>query len=410
MLYQPKRHETLAAPAWNESQVRAVIEAIAHDAEQQWDPQTYWPIHPLDRDFPPPVPAYMALYGGAAGVVLALNYLHKAEAIPLNLDLAAMMPHIHATYRQAPDTGSVVPSFFLGEVGIALVHWRLCPDSAIPEGITTRIAQTIFDQVEANIANSTHEALWAAPGTMLAALWMGQWTGEDRWVDLYRRNVDYLWQQWHYDPAWDCHLWTQDLYGSTSQMTGPAHGYAGNLYALLRGADWLSDEQRQTLYQRTAQMLLNTAHTKGNLANWYPTVTRNWLLNRMLVQWCHGAPGMVTSLAQTYPVGLSEPLDTLLLQAGEMTWQAGPLKKGTNLCHGTAGNGYAFLKLFNRTGDQLWLERSRQFAMHAIGQYQQEQERYGLGRYSLWTGDLGLAVYLWHCITTEADLPSLDVM
>lgn len=48
--------------------------------------------------------------------------------------------------------------------------------------------------------------------------------------------------------------------------------------------------------------------------------------------------------------------------------------------------------------------------MHAIGQYQQEKERYGLGRYSLWTGDLGLAIYLWHCITTEADLPSLDVM
>ncbi|MFQ4140360.1 lanthionine synthetase C family protein [Nodosilinea sp. PGN35] len=402
MLYQPKRHETLAAPPWNESQVRAAIAAIAHDTQHQWSEQAHWPIHPLDRDFPPPVPAYMTLYAGAAGVVWALHYLHLAQAIALDLDLPAIVTAIHETYRQAPDTGSVVPSFFLGEVGVALVHWRLCPGVAI--------AQTIFDQVEANIANPTHEALWAAPGTMLAALGMAQWTGEDRWVDLYRRNVDYLWQQWHYAPAWDCHLWTQDLYGSISQMTGPAHGYAGNLYALLRGADWLSENQRQTLYQRTAQMLLNTAHRQDNLANWYPRVTRNWLLNRMLVQWCHGAPGMVTSLAQTYPVGRSEPLETLLRQAGELTWQAGPLKKGPNLCHGTAGNGYTFLKLFNRTGDQRWLERSRQFAMHAIGQYQRAKERYGLGRYSLWTGDLGLAVYLWHCITTEADLPSLDVL
>jgi hypothetical protein len=31
---------------------------------------------------------------------------------------------------------------------------------------------------------------------------------------------------------------------------------------------------------------------------------------------------------------------------GELTWRAGPLAKGANLCHGTAGNGYAFLALF----------------------------------------------------------------
>ncbi|MCG8365271.1 MAG: LanC-like protein [Pseudanabaenales cyanobacterium] len=130
----------------------------------------------------------------------------------------------------------------------------------------------------------------------------------------------------------------------------------------------------------------------------------------MLVQWCHGAPGMVASLAQTFPSERSEALDTLLLQAGELTWQAGPLKKGSGLCHGTAGNGYAFLKLHQRTGDELWLVRARQFAMHAIGQYQQSRALYGASRYTLWTGDLGLAVYLWHCITTEAALPSLDVM
>ena len=31
---------------------------------------------------------------------------------------------------------------------------------------------------------------------------------------------------------------------------------------------------------------------------------------------------------------------------------SGPLVKGANLCHGTAGNGYAFLTLFARTGDE----------------------------------------------------------
>ena len=49
-------------------------------------------------------------------------------------------------------------------------------------------------------------------------------------------------------------------------------------------------------------------------------------------------------------------------------WEAGPLAKGYGLCHGTAGNGYAFLALHRRTGDARWLERARAFAMHAIGQ------------------------------------------
>lgn len=30
-------------------------------------------------------------------------------------------------------------------------------------------------------------------------------------------------------------------------------------------------------------------------------------------------------------------------------------------------------------------------------------------RYSLWTGDLGLAVYLWDCIRARPCFPTLDV-
>jgi hypothetical protein len=78
------------------------------------------------------------------------------------------------------------------------------------------------------------------------------------------------------------------------------------------------------------------------------------------------------------------------------------------VCHGTAGNGYAFLKLHARTGDPVWLERARSFAMHSIGQAEAMREQYGRRRYSLWTGDPGLAIYLWHCIAGAGDVPSLD--
>jgi lantibiotic modifying enzyme len=123
-------------------------------------------------------------------------------------------------------------------------------------------------------------------------------------------------------------------------------------------------------------------------------------------QWCHGAPGIVASFATLAP--REEQLTDLLVAGGELTWQAGPLAKGANLCHGTAGNGYAFLKLFERTGNELWLERAQAFAMHAIEQIEQTTTTYGRGRYTLWTGDPGTALYLHSCLSATAAVPTLD--
>ena len=103
-------------------------------------------------------------------------------------------------------------------------------------------------------------------------------------------------------------------------------------------------------------------------------------------------------------------LDNLLATTAELVWQAGPLSKGANICHGTAGNGYAFLYLYKRTGDSVWLDRARKFAMHAIKQCQQDRIHYDQGRYTLWTGDAGLAIYLYHCLhPDEAAIPGLDL-
>ena len=91
------------------------------------------------------------------------------------------------------------------------------------------------------------------------------------------------------------------------------------------------------------------------------------------LQWCWGgAPGIVAAAA--------DYLDEELLLAGaELTWRAGPHRdeKGPGICHGTAGNGYAFLKAFERTGDELWLERARRFAVHALGQVARLREERG---------------------------------
>jgi hypothetical protein len=81
----------------------------------------------------------------------------------------------------------------------------------------------------------------------------------------------------------------------------------------------------------------------------------------------------------------------------------------SNLCHGTGGNAYAFLVLHARTGDTRWRDRARAFAMHAIAQFEAETARVGRLRHSLWTGDIGLAIFLWDCLRGKAEFPTLDV-
>jgi hypothetical protein len=46
--------------------------------------------------------------------------------------------------------------------------------------------------------------------------------------------------------------------------------------------------------------------------------------------------------------------------------------------------------------------------MHAIDQVQRERERFGRGRYTLWTGDVGVALYLRACLRANATFPTID--
>lgn len=196
---------------------------------------------------------------------------------------------------------------------------------------------------------------------------------------------------------------------SNDRFWTAVHGFASNLTPLIVGKSLLTDEEFQDISDKAMTTVVQTAVAENDLANWaavYEPADPN--KTPKLVQYCHGAPGMVTALAML-PKGINQKFDRILEQGGELTWQAGALKKGSNLCHGTGGNGYAFLKLFVRTEDQMWLDRARAFAMHSIEQYRLSQKLYGQLRYPLWTGDIGLAIYLWDCLEEQAKFPTIDI-
>lgn len=402
MLFEPARHEPLdPSLTWDEARARAAIEAIVGTTVRERTPASHWLVHPLDAEGNRPRTGYKSLYLGSAGVLWALWTLAREGAAAEALDAAEGIEQALASYVAEPDdSGEVVPSYFLGETGIQLVRWRITGSAAA--------ADRVYECVRANIGNPTNEALWAAPGTVVAAWHLWCATHEARWRDLFLDNVEQVWRTWLFDEKAGCHLWTQDMYGSVAQYLGAGHGFAGNVYPLLMGGALLSDDRRETLYERCVTMLRTFALREDGAVNWPSgTFTPRSGSTRFLMQWCHGAPGIVTALS-AFPRGHSAELDELLLAAGEAIWRAGPLAKGHGICHGTAGNGYALLKLFRRSGDEVWLTRARAFAMHAIGQCERMRERHGQGRHTLWTGDTGLALFLWHCRDGTDALPSLD--
>ena len=395
MLWDRERHEAVIDAPWDEGVARQGICDFAADAERAFDPDALWPAHPLDSDDDgsddSDAGPRTSVYFGASGVAWALDQLRRRGAIDSDRDWLAEARRFVDIYAAAPELGERVPSLQLGEVGV-----RMVADAD---------RDRIYELIESNIENQTLEALWGAPGTMVPALLLFERTGEDRWRELYLRNAEFLLATLAYHDDFDVWMWTQNLYDEIVRLLGAGHGFAGNVFALLRGAALLSEPQRALVTERAAHTLKVTAMRGGDLVNWAPHVgTPRRGREAILVQWCHGAPGMITSLSRLP----ADPLTDALFAAGaETTWRAGPLAKGPGLCHGTAGNGYAFLAMHARTGDPVWLDRARRFAMHALAQTRESLRRYGRGRYSLWTGDAGVAVFLQDCIDGGGELPGL---
>ena len=47
--------------------------------------------------------------------------------------------------------------------------------------------------------------------------------------------------------------------------------------------------------------------------------------------------------------------------------------------------------------------------MHAAAQVAAVRRRHGRGRHTLWTGDLGTAMYLQQCLAGTSELPTIEL-
>jgi len=364
MLFSPEAHEMLVDQPWSVECMRKAIASIVADAESAFGDG--WPTHPQDVDEDDDASTqFRTIYLGGAGVVHALHGLERRGFVELRRDYVPYLGRSLEARPDFPDEDSE-RSLWMGETGIRLVLQRLAPSQTNLERLS--------ELITANARDERCELMWGSPGTILAGRELGlDVTAGIEWLHG-RRDAD--------------GLWTQQLYGRSTRYLGPAHGFAGCVLALGNVA-------------AVSETLQRFAVQEDGFANWPGRAGTRLGENgdgQIRTQWCHGAPGIIATLGPFLDEGLA-------VAGGELTWRAGPLCKGANLCHGTAGNGYAFLALLERTGNERWLERARSFAMHAAAQVEDSRADNGRGHYTLWTGDLGTALYLADCIDGGGELP-----
>lgn len=272
-LYEPQQFEPLIDEPWVPARVEDAIAAIVADADAAFDPTALWPAHEWDA-LEKPLPL-SGLYVGAAGVIWALDELQRRGHAESSHDLAGMVMHAVELERATPDfsaDGHYRPGALMsGETGALLIAFRLTSDRALTDDLCAL--------VRGNVDHPTDDICWGAPGTLLAALAMSEWTGEARWDEVARESAVALRER-----RGDDGLWRQDdAYRGFSTL----HGVAGNTLALLRF------EGDAAVASESAAVLSRHAFCEDGLANW-PGSPRPQLRRprdgRICLQWCTGAP------------------------------------------------------------------------------------------------------------------------
>lgn len=388
MLYRPEDFEPVTAEPWSEERVREEIGRIVADGDEAYHRQPLWPPppdSPVASGRPEP-----SLYAGAPGVLWALDALQRRGHAESALDLPTAALEALEAWRAGPvvfpglDLPQRESSLLAGEAGVLLVAWALTQRPELADDLHARVRANV-DEDEAD------ELMWGTAGTLLIACRLLDETGEERWRQAVRDSAKALLTRRGEDG-----LWIQRRFKDARGL-GPVHGAVGNVHALRLALD---GPQARRLEDETNAALARLTAREDGLVNWPPGATEGLVHARtgqIRLQWCHGAPGIVATAGPYLD-------EELLLPAAELTWQAGAHgeRKGAAICHGTAGNGYALLAAFARTGDEQWLERARRFATHALAQAEREPPVY-----SLFLGGVGVALFASDCLDAECRYPLL---
>lgn len=296
-------------------------------------------------------------YTGWTGIALLYLHLHSVFGEPSFLQKA--LDYVSHSLKCLTRRHDV--TFLCGDAGplavAAVVYHRLQRPQEVDECIS-RLLQ-LYQNVVMGAGGLPDELLYGRMGYLYALLYINQQLGHDKIPLQYIQQISEAVLASGENLAKSFRVQEQSplmFEWYQEQYVGPAHGLAGIYYFLMQPGLVAGEERVQRLVKPSVDHVCRLKFPSGN----YPPCIGD---NRdLLVHWCHGAPGVIYMLLQAYKVfGVYQYLEQAV-QCGETVWQRGLLKKGYGLCHGAAGNAYAFLALYRLTQDPKHLYRACLFA------------------------------------------------
>uniref|UniRef100_A0A336MBR5 LanC-like protein 3 homolog n=1 Tax=Culicoides sonorensis TaxID=179676 RepID=A0A336MBR5_CULSO len=198
------------------------------------------------------------------------------------------------------------------------------------------------------------------------------------------------------------------------EYLGAAHGLCSILWAFLE-SPWYAWKSEDGIYpnisitkyndiKETIDYLLEIQDPEGG----FPSKLNSF--DKKLIHWCHGAPGVIYLLAKAYLIFNEEKYLDGCKKCAENIWNKGLLFKGPGICHGIAGNGYAFLMMFRLTRNQKYLYRAHKFMEFLTNDHFKKNARIPDRPYSLYEGLAGTVCFLIDLLNPEkAMFPFMDV-
>jgi len=182
------------------------------------------------------------------------------------------------------------------------------------------------------------------------------------------------------DKIWSDPRFEAGQYLRRVKYLGIAHGVAGILYATLRFCRVTGDPFPPDMMLRLKKLADIGIKTSGE---------RTWPMQyeqaKIVGSWCNGTAGFVQLWCEAYEVFADKCFLDLAIESAKAIniEEGGPV---TSLCCGAAGQGFAFLRLFDCTSDYKWLTAAKRCVS-----WTSSPEKYFLdGEHSLYKGGLGL--------------------
>ena len=287
-LFDPNRHYPLPPVNWQPDEARQAIAAIAAETITQLETTPLLSGHPMDDQ------AFGSdLYFGKAGVLWAIDYLQTVGAIESTFNVAT---HLDATLeqnRQRYPQFSPYPeqaSYLFGELPLLLLQYKLSPSADKATEVFQDHPQERYPaHPRVNVGHRWIDAggvFYAPvdPGTPLA----GGVSNPGRPAIAGMANG----------------LMVQVICGRLTCTAARNSGWAGAWFCQQHDAAaggairYSAMKTYQDIATRAMTTLVQTAQVEAGKANW-PAVyeAENRGQDLKLVQYCHGAPGMVTALA-----------------------------------------------------------------------------------------------------------------